>query len=355
MPREKQAIPWLEKDSAGVYYAHWYDAAAKRTKRFSLRTRRDDEAADRFAAFITQGKEIREPARVVGMTVAQVLDDYHAEHCAEHVIDKARQEGCIHNLKALLGGELLRDVDIPVCRMYMRHRRAGLPVPKGRGRRSDAVSDGTLRRELVVLQAAAKHALRWRRIEHKDLPSVELPKETRGEAPWLTLAQVRQAITEAPDERLRRFIRILYYTAARRASVETLTKAQIKLRDGRIDLRHPNESALKKRSKKRRPIVPIHPEIRSDIEKLLNETPTEFLFGDDRDMYRVYVEHMTSLGFDVTNPHAMRHSRATHLLQAGVSIYDVAKLLGDTVATVERVYGHHCPEYLGATIEEKSA
>jgi hypothetical protein len=29
-------------------------------------------------------------------------------------------------------------------------------------------------------------------------------------------------------------------------------------------------------------------------------------------------------------------------------IYDVAKLLGDTVATVEKVYGHHSPEYLAS-------
>lgn len=355
MPRPQQTIPWCEKDASGVFYAHWYDATEKRTKRFSLRTRYSDEAADRFATFITQGKEIREPARVAGMTVAQVLDDYWTEHVAEHVIDKARQEGCIRNLKAIVGAELIRDIDIPACRRYRDRRRAGEPAPAGRGRRSPVVADATVRRELVVLSAAAKHALRWRRIEHKDLPSLELPQETRAEAPWLTLAQVKLAIISAPDERLRRFIRILYYTAARRASIEGLTKAQVKLKEGRIELRNPADSSLKKRSKKRKPVIPIHPEIRSDIEKLLDETKTEFLFGDDRDMYRVYSEHMASLGLDVTNPHAMRHSRATHLLQAGVPIYDVAKLLGDTVATVERVYGHHQPEYLGATIAEKSA
>jgi penicillin-binding protein 1A len=33
------------------------------------------------------------------------------------------------------------------------------------------------------------------------------------------------------------------------------------------------------------------------------------------------------------NPHILRHSRATHLLMEGVSLWDVAKLLGDTVAT----------------------
>jgi integrase len=45
-------------------------------------------------------------------------------------------------------------------------------------------------------------------------------------------------------------------------------------------------------------------------------------------------------------------SRATHLLQAGASIYDVAKLLGDTTATVERVYGHHSCESLGKNLDQ---
>ena len=34
-----------------------------------------------------------------------------------------------------------------------------------------------------------------------------------------------------------------------------------------------------------------------------------------------------------------------------VSLWDVAKLLGDTTATVERVYGPHCPDHLGAPME----
>ena len=46
------------------------------------------------------------------------------------------------------------------------------------------------------------------------------------------------------------------------------------------------------------------------------------------------------------HPHVLRHPRATHMLMDGESIYKVARLLGGTVATLERVYGHHRVEFL---------
>ena len=40
------------------------------------------------------------------------------------------------------------------------------------------------------------------------------------------------------------------------------------------------------------------------------------------------------------HPHRLRHSYATHLLEAGTPIHHVAELIGDTVATVESTYSH---------------
>ncbi|MGH9287514.1 MAG: tyrosine-type recombinase/integrase [Acidimicrobiales bacterium] len=41
-----------------------------------------------------------------------------------------------------------------------------------------------------------------------------------------------------------------------------------------------------------------------------------------------------------SSPHRLRHTYATHLLEAGTPIHHVAELLGDTVATVEGTYSH---------------
>jgi integrase/recombinase XerD len=66
----------------------------------------------------------------------------------------------------------------------------------------------------------------------------------------------------------------------------------------------------------------------------------------DRPMTRSSVQKAMSrvvreLGLTkVVSIHTLRHSYATHLLEAGTPIHHVAELLGDTVATVEGTYSH---------------
>ena len=48
---------------------------------------------------------------------------------------------------------------------------------------------------------------------------------------------------------------------------------------------------------------------------------------------------------DVT-PHVLRHTKATWMAQAGVSMFDIAGVLGDSVDTVTKTYAHHHPDYL---------
>ena len=52
---------------------------------------------------------------------------------------------------------------------------------------------------------------------------------------------------------------------------------------------------------------------------------------------------------DVT-PHVLRHTCATMLLQLGVSVYDVAGVLGASEDVVRRTYGHHAHDHLRSAV-----
>jgi integrase len=46
------------------------------------------------------------------------------------------------------------------------------------------------------------------------------------------------------------------------------------------------------------------------------------------------------------SPHTLRHTSIIWLVQRGVPLWEVAGFVGATVDTIERVYGHHAPDYL---------
>ena len=261
-----------------------------------------------------------------------MLDAYLAEHVAEKVVDQERQNRCAAHVKGILGDRLVKNIDIPACREYAKHRR-------GQG-----AAESTIRRELNVLPAAANHAKRWKRLSIDDLPQIELPEVPESEkVKWLTKEQVRKLFDAEPFDSVNgAAVRILYYTAGRVRSVERLEKYQVDLDNSLIHLAKKGE----RKTKKRRPTVPLYDEIRPSVEWLYgNDWRSDWLFGKKISLQRRFVWLCQRVGIDA-HPHMLRHSRATHMLMDGVSIYGVSKLLGDTVATVERVYGHFSPEFL---------
>jgi len=54
--------------------------------------------------------------------------------------------------------------------------------------------------------------------------------------------------------------------------------------------------------------------------------------------------------FMQVTPHTLRHTWATLAARAGVPLFQVAGVLGDTLPTVMRVYAHHCPDHLRGAV-----
>jgi integrase len=359
MPRKARKTPWPE-EREGRHYVAWYDPDARRVKRLSLRTSDEDEARARYAAFLVEGEAIFKPRGPDGLTVAKALDDYYAEHVTAvddegrpNCADTERQAIAIKHLKTFFGDVLLSDVDIPMSRRYAATRRAGTVGGDCHGHRKKG-GNSTIRRELNVLVAAANHAQRWKRIPADRMPSVELPLgktiSQDEEAPYFSKPELH-ALMECADGELREFIELCYWTGARRRSIEQLERSQVRWDRKQIIL----QKLDKKATKKRQPIVPILPEMRLPLLILWGRDGGERLFSG-LDYYRRFKTLCEALGFgERSHPHLLRHSRATHLLQAGVSPYAVSKLLGDTMETIERVYGHHNHDDLAREIGGSNA
>jgi len=321
----------IRQTEDGGFRLYWRDDSGK--------TRSRPIAAGKAVAAVGR----RDRAR--GLTVKEALDGYAREH---RVADEQRRENIIRHLSTFFKDDTLASVDISRSRDYAVARRNG-KIGGGARRAEKTGADATIRRELVVLASAAKHALKHKRITQ--MPVIELPAEnsTTGhddEVSYYSKEELARLFDNSTGE-LHHFIALAYYSGARRASIEGLRRGQVQWDRRRILL----QPAGKIATKKRQPIVPIFKAMEPHLRALWDASPNDRLFvrGEFYTVFRALCERLGMS--DKSHPHLLRHSRVTHLLMQGKSIYDVARLIGDTVGTVEKTYGHHSPSFLADLLD----
>lgn len=262
--------------------------------------------------------------------IIKILDYYEDENRA---IASDRTMYAIKALKTFFSGKQVRHIDIPMCRQYIAYR-----MDKG-------VAMSTAARELTTLRAACNHAYKWKRINEHDQPVFEIPTDLPKRDIWLFKDEIRHLIDCAADH-VKHFTQISYFTGSRRKAVESLEWNQCDLARRSINLAKRGE----RKSNKRRPVVPMG-ELYPLFKTLYENRRNEFVLGSDKDiLYEfgkalkkadlLYVKERDGRPAGKITPHVLRHSRATHMLEDGVSIYSVARLLGDNPTTIQRVYGH---------------
>ena len=328
-------------------------------------TSQDSEAAARFAEFLWQGGPKKVAPQSGGWTVNDTLDEYLKKTPGE------REQVAAAFLRQGLGTLLLSEVDEDACERYAACRRSGEIAAMTTAKvspRPVIPSGGTIRRELQVLSAACQNAVRRKRIPRNEAPEIVLPEKAPARAAWLfpdELAKLREAATG----RTRDFIDLAYFTAGRKASVERLTVAQVDLQGRRIDLRVPGE----RQTKKRKGIVPIDEDLVPALERIMaaaeaaradGSVPEGYLLGHPGSVRKAFERLAKRTGLLYLparelrpvcklTPHALRHSRATHLLQEGVDPYAVADLLHDSIDMVLRVYAHACPSHVKRALDAR--
>ncbi|WP_439572604.1 tyrosine-type recombinase/integrase [Phreatobacter sp.] len=328
----------------------------------------DREGADRaLAAWLGEKLSLPErESRLAGITAGEVLIAYGRER-APHVRASATIGWCIKALSPFWAGRLLSEISGNSCRAYAEYRRAA------------GVSDGTIRRELTTLRAAIGH---WHR-EHGPLdaiPAVSMPDRPAPRETWLTRTEAAELLLGAlgwqahacviatrrptlwrrsPEASLyrhvARFVLVALRTGSRHEAVLALSWLP-QISGGWVDV---DRSVMHRRgtdeteTAKRRPPTRISRKLLPHLRRWrrLDEAAgihhviswrgdriAKLRTGWDR------ARRFASLPDHVT-PHVLRHTRCTWLMQEGVPIAEAAGSVGMSIATFERVYGHHHPDF----------
>jgi integrase len=137
------------------------------------------------------------------------------------------------------------------------------------------------------------------------------------------------------------------YTGQRKEALLSLRWAQVDLEAGRINFNPPR----RRQTNKRRPHVPIAPRLLPHLHRARRRgTDLGFVINRDGgrlgDIKKGFAAACARAGLEGVSPHTLRHTAATWLMQGGVAIWQASGFLGMTPETLEKVYGHHHPDYL---------
>jgi integrase len=75
-------------------------------------------------------------------------------------------------------------------------------------------------------------------------------------------------------------------------------------------------------------------------------TFSPYTMRDERNLTRAYYVAMEKAGIENLTFHDLRHTFATRMVQKGVDIYKVQRLLGHKSPVMTQRYAHHSPESL---------
>jgi len=344
MPRPKAERPTYSLTRRGArYYVQWWEGG--RAQRISCRTS-NQAAARRFLAEFKAGRAA--PLIPAAPTLGAILDGYEAER-APHTHSPTLKYCCaaLRRHLADLPADLLNKEQVRAYVAARRKEGAG-GAPARRARRE--ISDGTLIRELGALRAALAWAVHENWIP--TAPHVERPHAPPPRDRWLTRDEAARllAATVAPHARL--FIALALHTAARSGAILQLTWDRVNLTARTIDM------GASRGRKRRARHLPINDALRPLLEVAAAAATTQWVIEHGgapvASIKTAFRAAATRSGIAGVTPHTLRHTAVTWMVQADVPLPMVAAYAAMSQQMVERVYGHHSPDWMRRAAEALS-
>jgi integrase/recombinase XerC len=211
----------------------------------------------------------------------------------------------------------------------------------------------TIARRLAAVRSFGKFLCRQGVLASNPAQSLRGPRPEKKLPHFLTVADVQKLLAAPPDadwagRRDRAILETLYSAGVRVSELVGLDLLDADLNDGVVTVRG--------KGKKER-LALLGPDAKRAVSRWLDdraellervgkETPAVFLNKDGgrlttRSVGRLLVKYLRAAGLDPrTSPHTLRHSFATHMLDAGADIRGVQELLGHKSLNTTQVYTH---------------
>ncbi len=210
-----------------------------------------------------------------------------------------------------------------------------------------------LNRRIRALKTAMRQAEFWDLIPPQNWRKVSQFKEKRGRVDFYTPEEIKQMLMYLPSYRL--VILLGCQAGLRRGEMANLKWQDVDFKNNQIYI-PPNKTENYR-------YVPLATDLKKELEKQQKKAKTEFVLEALGECPRNSNYFLTAAfkkalkdspfnrkGKGIGSLHILRHTFASHLVQAGVDLYKVSKLLGHQSIQMTEIYAHLAPQDLKSAV-----
>ena len=316
----------------------WWMAFVYKGKRYRESTNTVDRKQaqrihDKVKGQIVEGKWF-EKLPGEEMNFEQLMAKYMNEHSPkkspkQHIRDKSS----LRHLNPYFGALGLPEITSRVVNEYKAKRY------------NEGASPGTINRELVLLKHAFSMAYReWELLPDNPVKNVRLEREPQGRVRYLTDEEFERLL-EACAKWLKPIVLVARHTGMRRENVLSLTWTQVDLFRRVILLDYTKN--------RERHGIPLNDTLMELFKGLYKVRHINSLYVFCRANGKRYVElkgafrrAVKAAGIENFRFHDLRHCFASALVQRGIDLFAVQRLLGHKDGRMTQRYAHLAPENL---------
>jgi len=273
-----------------------------------------------------------------GPTFDEFVDRFmrvYAVRCrSDHYKDRVKR------LRPCLGGHRLRQISLADLDLFISKRRS-------------EVGSSTLRKDIAALGTIFKKAVEWGVIEASPAVGLRKPKEERPRTRYLTVREWGSLEGTLPPW-LKPMVTLALATGMRLKEVS-------KLRWDDVD-RGPDVIHVPMDTKTGTRPIPINRMAQKALAGQVRHLRNPYVFVDsqgehfDSDLRRNRISRCTTqamraAGISNASFHTLRHTAASLMVQGGVPLYEVQKILGHSTPLMTERYAHLQPGHLVGAVD----
>jgi integrase len=274
----------------------------------------------------------------------EMMERYLKEHVSQKKSARA-YEGYVSNLLAFFGEDVLISEMTPSMISEFKLKR-----------RRDGVKSGTINRDLSILKNCFNIAMKqWEWVDSNPVTRIVMEKEPPGRVRFLTDEEFERLHNACP-EWLKPVVSTARHTGMRKENILSLKWNQVDLFRRIITLEQTKNNE--------RLCIPINDTLMEVFKKLakVRHIKSQYVFShpnaqnknakgtfSGKRYYEVktsFKEALKKAGIENFRFHDLRHCFASDLVQRGVDLYLVQKLLGHRSQAMAQRYAHLAPENL---------